>query len=107
MAQFAGNPMVIINQPISMEKRDWNTGLCSCCDDVGICCCGLFCTMCLGCQIASNMNECCLCGISMAMRTLVRTKYHISGTLCNDWCTTMFCLPCSLCQIKREINTQR
>ncbi|XP_078070646.1 placenta-specific gene 8 protein-like [Mustelus asterias] len=104
MAQFGVNPVVIINQPVSAEKRDWDTGLCNCCADVGICCCGTFCTLCLGCQIAGSMNECCLCGTSMAMRTLVRTKYRITGSLCGDWWTTMLCLPCSLCQIKREIN---
>ncbi|XP_038647615.1 placenta associated 8, tandem duplicate 2 [Scyliorhinus canicula] len=106
MAQFGSTPMVIINQPVSVAKREWSTGLCSCFSDCGICLCGTFCTLCLGCQIAGSMNECCLCGTSMAMRTLVRTKYNISGSLCDDFCASMWCLPCSLCQIKREINHQ-
>ncbi|XP_072352446.1 placenta-specific gene 8 protein-like [Scyliorhinus torazame] len=106
MAQFGSTPMVIINQPMSSAKREWTTGLCNCFADCGICLCGTFCTLCLGCQIAGSMNECCLCGTSMAMRTLVRTKYNISGSLCNDYWASFFCLPCSLCQIKREINHQ-
>ncbi|XP_069781577.1 placenta associated 8, tandem duplicate 2 [Narcine bancroftii] len=107
MAQFGAGQVVIMSQPASVGQTNWSTGLCSCCDDVGVCCCGIFCTICLGCQIAGNMNECCLCGTSMAMRTLVRTKYNITGTLCKDWLITMCCLPCSLCQIKREINIRK
>ncbi|XP_048473243.1 placenta-specific gene 8 protein [Rhincodon typus] len=107
MAQFGGTPVVVMTQPAATSKRDWSTGLWSCCDDMGICCCGIFCLPCLGCQIAGNMGECCLCGTTMAMRTLVRATHNISGSLCKDFCTTAFCLPCSLCQIKREINYAR
>ncbi|XP_072921127.1 placenta associated 8, tandem duplicate 1 [Hemitrygon akajei] len=105
MAQFVPGQMVVMTQPqAAPAKSDWSSGLFSCCDDIGVCCCGIFCTICLGCQIAGNMGECCLCGTSMAMRTLIRTKYLINGSLCGDWLVTMCCLPCSLCQIKREIN---
>ncbi|XP_067859042.1 placenta-specific gene 8 protein-like [Heptranchias perlo] len=107
MAQFQGGHVVIVSQPNSGNSRDWSTGLFSCCDDVGICCCGLFCTICLGCQIAGDMNECCLCGTNMAMRTLVRTKYNISGSLCGDFFANICCLPCSVCQMKREINNRK
>ncbi|KAL6078256.1 hypothetical protein STEG23_006513, partial [Scotinomys teguina] len=39
--------------------------------------CGTFCFTCLGCQVAADMNECCLCGTTVAMRTLYRTRYGI------------------------------
>lgn len=40
-------------------------------------CCGLFCFPCLACTVAGDMNECCLCGTSVAMRTMYRTRYNI------------------------------
>lgn len=39
--------------------------------------CGTFLPLCLSCQIASDMDECCLCGASVAMRTMYRTRYGI------------------------------
>uniref|UniRef100_A0A8D0T8X2 Placenta associated 8 n=1 Tax=Sus scrofa TaxID=9823 RepID=A0A8D0T8X2_PIG len=56
---------------------DWQSGVFDCCDDMGICICGTFFPLCLSCQIASDMNECCLCGASVAMRTMYRTRYGI------------------------------
>lgn len=44
--------------------------------------CGTFCYYCLGCQVASAMDECCLCGSSVAMRSLYRTKYGIPVSYC-------------------------
>lgn len=43
--------------------------------------CGTFCFVCLACQVAADMNECCLCGTSVAMRTLYRTRYGIPVSL--------------------------
>ncbi|KAB0389324.1 hypothetical protein E2I00_006409, partial [Balaenoptera physalus] len=69
--------------------------------------CGIFCFTCLACQVASDMNECCLCGTSVAMRTLYRTRYGIPGSICDDYMVTLCCPLCSLCQIKRDINRRR
>ncbi|XP_008053800.1 placenta-specific gene 8 protein [Carlito syrichta] len=69
--------------------------------------CGTFCFMCLGCQVASDMNECCLCGTTVAMRTLYRTRYGIPGSICDDFMATLCCPVCSVCQIKRDINRRR
>uniref|UniRef100_A0A3Q1M2C0 Placenta associated 8 B n=2 Tax=Bos TaxID=9903 RepID=A0A3Q1M2C0_BOVIN len=71
------------------------------------CLCGTFCFTCLACQVASDMNECCLCGTSVAMRTLYRTRYGIPGSICDDFMVTHCCPLCSLCQIKRDINRRR
>ncbi|XP_027580885.1 placenta-specific gene 8 protein-like isoform X2 [Pipra filicauda] len=85
----------------------WQTGLMDCCSDCSVCCCGMFCFPCLACQVAGDMNECCLCGTSVAMRTLYRTRYNIPGSICSDFCVTLCCPVCSVCQIKRDINRRR
>ncbi|XP_072480122.1 placenta-specific gene 8 protein [Notamacropus eugenii] len=105
-----GQPVVIVTQPQRgnyPQGSNWHTGLLDCCSDCGVCLCGIFCTLCLSCQVASDMNECCLCGSSVAMRTLYRTRYGIPGSICNDFMTTWCCPVCSLCQIKRDINRRR
>ncbi|XP_004703462.1 placenta-specific gene 8 protein-like [Echinops telfairi] len=90
-----------------MAVSDWQTGVFDCCDDMGICLCGTFCPLCLSCQIASDMDECCLCGASVAMRTLYRTRYNIQGSICNDF-MWLGCFPnCTLCQLKRDIEKRK
>eukprot|EP00062_Callorhinchus_milii_P004882 gi/632944188/ref/XP_007887362.1/ PREDICTED: placenta-specific gene 8 protein-like [Callorhinchus milii] len=108
MSQYPGGQVIVVKQPKSKlnGQNAWNTSLMSCCDDLQICLCGLFCPFCLGCEIAGAMGECCCCGTSVAMRTLIRTKYNIQGSICNDHCIHECCLMCSLCQMKREINYQ-
>ncbi|XP_032190673.1 uncharacterized protein LOC116585294 isoform X2 [Mustela erminea] len=69
--------------------------------------CGTFCPLCLSCQIASDMDECCLCGASVAMRTLYRTRYGIPGSICGDF-LWLGCFPlCTLCQLKRDIEKRK
>ncbi|XP_053107706.1 placenta-specific gene 8 protein-like [Hemicordylus capensis] len=95
---------VLVVQP---NTNHWQTGLFDCCDDCGVCCCGIFCYECLGCEVAGNMGECCLCGTGMAMRAVYRTKYGIPGSLVNDCCTVLWCPACALCQLKRDIKKRR
>ncbi|XP_065261682.1 placenta-specific gene 8 protein [Emys orbicularis] len=105
------SPSVIIVQPqltvANAPSNAWQTGLMDCCSDCGVCLCGTFCFCCLGCQVASDMNECCCCSESVAMRTLYRTRYRIPGSICSDFCTILWCPVCSLCQIKRDINRRK
>ncbi|KAM3671946.1 placenta-specific gene 8 protein-like isoform X1 [Ammospiza nelsoni] len=106
-------PTVVTIQPqfggamSSVSRCTWQTGLMDCCSDCGVCCCGMFCFPCLACQVAGDMNECCLCGTSVAMRTLYRTRYNIPGSICSDYCVTLWCTVCSVCQMKRDINRRR
>uniref|UniRef100_A0A674I8K1 Placenta associated 8 n=1 Tax=Terrapene triunguis TaxID=2587831 RepID=A0A674I8K1_9SAUR len=103
-------PVVFVQPQFSVattQSNAWQTGLMDCCSDCGVCLCGVFCFYCLGCQVASDMNECCLCGSSVAMRTLYRTRYGIPGSICSDFCTTLWCGICSLCQLKRDINIRK
>ncbi|NWI93761.1 PLAC8 protein, partial [Pitta sordida] len=103
-------PNVIVTQPqfsVAQQKGEWQTGLMDCCSDCGVCLCGTFCYMCLGCQVASDMDEFCLCGSSVAMRTLYRTRYNIPGSILNDFCAFWCCTACALCQLKRDINRRK
>ncbi|XP_072858127.2 placenta-specific gene 8 protein isoform X1 [Pogona vitticeps] len=109
---FRMNPQqVIVTQPqvvvVQRQQSQWQTDICDCFSDCGVCLCGFFCYPCLGCQVASDMGECCLCGTSWAMRSVYRTRYGIQGSLCGDFCTALWCPVCSLCQIKRDINRRR
>ncbi|KAM6402395.1 placenta-specific gene 8 protein isoform 1-T1 [Pluvialis apricaria] len=99
-------PQYVMAVP-TVSRNMWQTGLMDCCTDCGVCCCGTFCFPCLACQVAGDMNECCLCGTSVAMRTLYRTRYNIPGSICSDFCVSTWCLMCSVCQIKRDINRRR
>ncbi|XP_025900455.1 placenta-specific gene 8 protein-like isoform X1 [Nothoprocta perdicaria] len=103
---------VITTQPqydmiSTMPRNKWQTGLMDCCTDCGVCLCGAFCFPCLACEVAGDMNECCLCGTSVAIRTLYRTRYNIPGSICSDYCVTMCCPVCSVCQMKRDIKKRR
>ncbi|NXO21102.1 PLAC8 protein, partial [Cisticola juncidis] len=101
---------VITVQPqfsVAQQPGEWQTGMLDCCSDCGVCLCGTFCLLCLSCQVAGDMDECCLCGGSVAMRTLYRTRYNIPGSILGDFCSTWWCGPCTLCQLKRDINRRR
>ncbi|XP_064141716.1 placenta-specific gene 8 protein-like [Loxodonta africana] len=101
----------VVSQPRFSTRgataSEWQTGVFDCCDDMGICLCGTFFPLCLSCQIASDMNEFCLCGASVAMRTLYRTRYGIPGSICSDF-MALTCFPsCVLCQLKRDIDKRK
>ncbi|XP_051699422.1 PLAC8-like protein 1 isoform X3 [Oryctolagus cuniculus] len=60
---------------------DWSTGLFSICRDRRVCFCGLFCPMCLECDIARHYGEC-LCwpllpGSTFALRIGTRERHKI------------------------------
>ncbi|XP_074546799.1 placenta associated 8, tandem duplicate 2 [Halichoeres trimaculatus] len=99
--------MAVTNQPGQYQRSEFQTSLFDCCDDCGVCLCGLFCHCCLGCTIASDMDECCLCGLGMPIRSVYRTKYNIEGSMCNDFMVTWCCSPCASCQLRRDINRRK
>ncbi|AWP00656.1 putative placenta-specific 8 protein isoform 4 [Scophthalmus maximus] len=99
--------MAVTNQPGRYEPSDFQTGLCDFCDDCGTCCYGLCCYPCLGCSIASDMDEFCLCGLSMSIRSVYRTRYNIGGSLCKDFMAVMCCPFCATCQLKRDIDRRK
>ncbi|KAK2823826.1 hypothetical protein Q7C36_020426 [Tachysurus vachellii] len=73
--------MAVTSQPGSFSPSDFQTNLFDCCSDCSTCLCGYFCLPCLGCSIASDMGECCLCGLGMPIRSVYRTKYNIKGSI--------------------------
>ncbi|XP_075885687.1 placenta-specific gene 8 protein-like [Nelusetta ayraudi] len=99
--------MAVTNQPGRFQPSEFQSGLCSCCDDCSVCLCGTFCLPCLGCSIASDMDECCLCGTQLAIRSVYRTRYNIEGSLCNDFMAYWCCFCCTTCQLKRDIKLRK
>ncbi|XP_056619426.1 cornifelin homolog [Triplophysa dalaica] len=104
---ITSQPQVTVTSfTVSSGSTDWSSGVCDCCDDCGICLCGTFIPCALGCKVAQDHDETCclpfLPGAMVALRTSIRDKYQINGTLCDDW-LIMSCLgPCGLCQMARE-----
>ncbi|XP_019751618.1 cornifelin homolog [Hippocampus comes] len=103
-------PSVISSQPqVSVHQyamSDWSSNTLDCCDNCGICLCGTFLPCILECKVAQDHGEsCCLAFLpssSVALRTSIRHKYRIEGSVCKDW-LVMACLPlCGLCQMARE-----
>ncbi|XP_047463626.1 cornifelin homolog B-like [Mugil cephalus] len=106
---------------VSSDAAEWASGICDCCQDMKQCCFAFWCFPCFACKTSKDFDQClCLplldiCGgcvfpASMSMRTYVRLRYGIKGTLCNDCVCSTFCLPCVWCQMaterkKREIPT--
>ncbi|XP_029941198.1 placenta-specific gene 8 protein [Salarias fasciatus] len=99
--------MAVVNQPGRYAPTDFQTGLCDCASDCGTCLYGMCCFPCLGCSIASDMNECCLCGIGWPIRSVYRTRYNIQGSMCTDFCVAGCCTLCATCQLKRDIDLRK
>ncbi|MGH0161903.1 UNVERIFIED_CONTAM: hypothetical protein FKN15_050625 [Acipenser sinensis] len=111
-------PNVVMVQPQTMRvttmqmSPNWSSGMCDCCEDMAICCCGLWCLPCLECQTASDFGEsCCLPLIvpsaSLALRTGVRERYRIQGSIIDDCCMLCWCYPLIWCQMAREIKKRK
>uniref|UniRef100_A0A8C4IX25 PLAC8 protein n=1 Tax=Dromaius novaehollandiae TaxID=8790 RepID=A0A8C4IX25_DRONO len=107
---MASHPVTVVQPQFSGPPRasEWQTGLLDCCSDFGVCICGTFCFICLGCQVARDMDEFCLCGSSVAMRTLPHQIQHPSSGCLGAALTNILCCPsCALCQLKRDINKRK
>uniref|UniRef100_A0A672RFZ9 Plac8 onzin related protein 6 n=1 Tax=Sinocyclocheilus grahami TaxID=75366 RepID=A0A672RFZ9_SINGR len=69
--------------------NQWSSGVCDCCEDMGICCCGFWCPYCLMCKTSEEFGEClclplleiCFGGIlhpiTLSMRSSMRERFHI------------------------------
>ncbi|XP_067674173.1 cornifelin homolog A-like [Haliotis asinina] len=91
------------------QKRLWSSKLLGCFEDMSSCLCGTFCGTCLMCQIASKMGENCCVPICVpnaivTMRTAVRERHNIQGSIMGDFCTSSFLGPCVACQLARELK---
>ncbi|MEW5299024.1 MAG: hypothetical protein WDW36_002079 [Sanguina aurantia] len=125
---------VVVMQPqqymVPIFTAPWTTGLFACCDDLGICLCGCFCTPCLfgyntnaltgrdccgACCLYSFFTFCgCLCDgfcgdfmqdyVGARVRSQIRMKYGLMEDPCADFVTHMCCPHCALCQEARELK---
>ncbi|KAG9274500.1 cornifelin homolog [Astyanax mexicanus] len=118
------NPTVIV-QPVAFQPPDnqrivqWSSGICDCCEDMGICCFGFWCPYCLMCNTTKKYGECmclplvelCFGGlippVTYSMRSSMRERYHIQGSMCDDCCVSTCCGICAWCQIARELKYRR
>ncbi|KAM9312398.1 cornifelin homolog [Gastrophryne carolinensis] len=126
MQPVAVQPTAVQHTTLTVvQPNGWSSGICDCCDDMGICCCAFWCFPCFECRTVSDFGEClCLpllemscagyagCSpycppVSMAMRAAVRERYRIQGTICDDCCLVCCCLSCTWCQMAREIKKRK
>nr|XP_015195834.1 PREDICTED: cornifelin homolog A-like isoform X2 [Lepisosteus oculatus] len=108
-------PLTAVTSDISPAwSGQWSTGLCDCCEDMGVCCCAFWCFPCFACKTTSEFGEClclpvldgigCVPPVSLAMRAAVRERYGIQGNIYSDCFYGCCCYPLSWCQISREIK---
>lgn len=122
------NPMINMND-FEMAEKDhyFSTNICGCCGDCKTFWFSFFCP-CF--QYGRNVNQFghppifdsidagfntfvylflgCSCCLGVVMGTVlrgdVRDKYGLKGNVIGDFCANVFCRPCSLAQIAREIR---
>ncbi|KAF7659287.1 hypothetical protein LDENG_00000420 [Lucifuga dentata] len=109
----------VLRAPLNLKTEMWNSGLFNCCDDMATCCFGFWCPCCLVCQVSTDFGEC-LCmplvdivsggivpAFGMALRSSMRERYHIQGSMFDDCCIVTFCGACAWCQMAREIKLRK
>ncbi|XP_011084083.1 protein PLANT CADMIUM RESISTANCE 7 [Sesamum indicum] len=126
-SQNANSVLYIQPTPIGIASRqrsmaNWSTGLFRCHSDMKTCCKTLFCPCITSSEIVEIITEgktlsgdalvilgvcAVICGMwtyTCRTRTIIRTKFNIRGSPCNDCLTHACCLPCALCQEYRELD---
>ncbi|KAL4631104.1 hypothetical protein GN956_G14860 [Arapaima gigas] len=111
---------IVVQQPqavtVAVQSNQWSTGICDCCEDMADCCFSFWCFPCFTCKVSKDHGEClclplldygCIPPVSLAMRVSVRQRYGITGSICNDCLYSTFCVPCSWCQISREMKIRQ
>ncbi|XP_062393691.1 cornifelin homolog A-like [Sardina pilchardus] len=92
------------------QKSRWSSTMMNCCADKQICCCGLFCSPILACRLSKKYGEC-FCqpllpgGLTM-LRSSMRQRYNIEGSILDDAAVVYGFGPCALCQMMREYNSR-
>ena len=104
-------PMTVISsQPqhtTGTKQGEWSVGLCDCFADCNECFCA-WCFPCIhSCLLHSRADEgCCssTCVPLAQLRTKVRVERGIHGSLCNDCCASIWCMPCVMTQVGVEMK---
>uniref|UniRef100_A0A3Q3RQ90 Plac8 onzin related protein 6 n=1 Tax=Mastacembelus armatus TaxID=205130 RepID=A0A3Q3RQ90_9TELE len=123
MMVHPSSPPVVTDQPstarfmVEPKNGTWSSRIFDCWDDKEICCLGFWCLPCLACQVSSMFGEClCLPLLdilsagpvsSVAIRSSMRAKYHIQGSIAEDWLLAVFCSSCTWCQLAREMKLRQ
>jgi Cys-rich protein (TIGR01571 family) len=122
----------IVVGPTPVVRPNFSSGLCSCCEDFNICCCGLFCPGYLLCKHVAHKDgrqehqmECWekTCGVIVSIaglywvgaigiaiwETCIRNDIRKSMNIvpdntCCEGTRSFFCYPCSICQQERELR---
>ncbi|XP_037391371.1 cornifelin homolog B-like [Pygocentrus nattereri] len=106
----------MVQQPQAVALSQWSSGIFDFYNNVPECCYSFWCLPCIACSTAKNHGECFwlpllefgfIPPITLSMRTSVRERYHIEGSICNDCVYSSFCCPCVWCQMSREINIRK
>ncbi|XP_046855585.1 cornifelin homolog A-like [Xenia sp. Carnegie-2017] len=108
--QSTNNTTVVVQQQpqqvVIQGQRNWSTGLCGCFEDVGGCLFALFCPLIHSCVVSGKAGECCCvaCCCPIALRTKIRIRHNIAGSIVDDCCILACCGPLAACQMDRELN---
>ncbi|KAK7925278.1 hypothetical protein WMY93_007588 [Mugilogobius chulae] len=110
---------MVVRQPqpmmVSQESDEWSSGICDCTQDMPECCLAFWCCPCFACRTTKRYGQC-LClplldmfggiplPITMSMRVSMRHRYGIKGDMWHDCLYSCFCVPCSWCQMSREMK---
>ncbi|XP_051579302.1 plac8 onzin related protein 6 [Myxocyprinus asiaticus] len=109
--------MVVTTENVKLNQ--WSSGVCDCCEDMSICCCGFWCPYCLMCKTSEDFGEClclpllemCFGGllppVTLTMRSTMRERYRITGSIQNDCCVATCCTVCVWCQMARELKARK
>lgn len=92
----------------TLSERDWKTTMFSCetgkSNKCSLCCCWCYHKY----MAAMRLGETPFMGLipcaAFALRVKVRTLFGIKGSIVEDFFTTLFCEPCAICQISRELD---
>ncbi|XP_046904955.1 cornifelin homolog B-like [Hypomesus transpacificus] len=102
-----------------VKTEMWTSGICDCFEDMQTCCLGFWCPCCLACQVTSGFGEShclplldCISGgmispTTLALRSSLRERYRIQGSIADDCCMIFWCSSCSWCQMARELKARR
>ncbi|XP_040038888.1 cornifelin homolog B [Gasterosteus aculeatus] len=113
---------MVIRQPqpvmVTQDSDEWGSGICDCTQDMSECCFAFWCLPCFACSTSKKYGQC-LClplldvfsglisPVTMSMRVSMRERYGIKDTICRDCVYSTFCVPCSWCQMSREMRRRK
>lgn len=102
------------NATNQLFPNDYEFGLFSCFENLGLCCLTMLCCHCLPIGLAAKRSECgprslctlasffCPCLVLQGVREVTRNQKQIPGTCAMDFCVNFCCCWCSACQLGRE-----